>query len=96
MNNHPFPSEREQTEEARRLQEYSTRIREQYKQIAPYLAALDMEALRAIEQAFQNEMHNALYGLKLEDQGNIAEVLAWVKGARSFLTWIENRRRLGG
>lgn len=95
----PSPLEEEtgsQDRRDQRLQDYLTRMHEQAQELAPWLARLDMEALRRVEESYQRELHGALFALRHEDQHGVMEAMGWIKGARALLTWIESKRRVVG
>lgn len=88
---------REATPEEMRLQSYLTRVRDRDEALAPWLARVDMEALSKVEEAFQKEMHDALYALRMEDQAGILEVMGWIKGAHALMVWMDKaQKRVGG
>ena len=89
--NHPL---KENPQEEVRLQEYLTRTRDKVSTISPYLARIDLEALKKVEESFQCEMHEGIYALRFEDQAATMETLGWIKGARALMVWIERKKKV--
>lgn len=84
---------KEAPKEDAKLQAYLTRMQDRAAEIAPYLARVDVEALKRVEESFQCEMHEGIYALRFEDQAAVMETLGWIKGARALMVWIERKKK---
>lgn len=89
----PSPLKEEGEVKDQRLQEYLTRMRERSEELAPYLGKLDMGALLKLEESYQKELHDGMYAIRSGDEDALHEIHGWIKGAHSFLLWIENNRK---
>lgn len=73
-----------------RVDAYKAQQQDNLEKLVPYLIRLDFNDLKRIEEAYQAEQHNKLFGLDLYSDA-VAEVHSNIKGAHHFLSWIKER-----
>lgn len=59
----------------------------------PLLSRLDMDALMKLEAYYQQEAHNQLFSIALEERDELIGAVAKIKGARDFVQSVLRWRR---
>ena len=72
----------EKTEHQRRLE---AARRDMMVSLYPLLSRLDMDVLVKLEAVYQQEAHNQLYNIAIEDRDELVGAVAKIKGARDFV-----------
>ena len=73
-----------------RIEAYKAQQQDALEKLVPYLIRLDYGDISQLENAYQAEQHNRLFGLSLSS-AEVSEVHADIKGAHHFLLWLKEK-----